>query len=171
MGMIDDTFFSEHSAQKGSVIHKAIEYELRGTLAIATLHPDLVPYLESFRLWRGSVRLEVLALEMELKDESIGLIGHLDIFCKLNGFPSIIDIKSGVPMEWHRLQLSLYKHLLHANQKIVMYRHSLHVHRTGSRATLITHSDRNDDAYAMHLIGAYNARKIYGPKEIECQLK
>lgn len=159
--MIDDRFFSEFTANRGSVLHRCYDLILRGKLDRKSVHPDLFPWLDSFEEWVTTTKVEVIGTEREWKDENLGLIGHCDLHAKIDGLPSIVDHKGGVPFPWHRIQVALYRHLATVNGHVILRKHSLHVHSTGKRATLITHMDPNDDAYAMHIIGAYNARKIY----------
>ena len=158
----DETYFNEFVANRGTVLHHAYRLALLGKLDRSSLHPDLTPYMDSFDAWRESTAIEVMGTELELKDDSLKLIGHLDFYGKIDGLLSVVDYKNGAPFKSHRIQLALYRHLAMVNGKVVLRKHSLHVHKTGKRATLLTHSDPADDAYAMHLVGAYNARGIYG---------
>jgi len=77
---------NEDAMTKGSYVHQMIELEAKGILDEETLHPDLKPYLEAYRLFRKQHELH-----------------------------GIYDIKSGSPHPCVELQLAGYSLLVNEN--------------------------------------------------------
>jgi hypothetical protein len=113
------------AADKGSKVHKAIEWLLAGEtvkMGDKFINPSteqeeelsLQEYecLMSFANWFKERKPEVLAKELTVFDEE-GFAGTVDLVCKLDGKLIIVDFKTGQNI-WpsYELQLSAYKHAL-----------------------------------------------------------
>ena len=115
---------------KGTVVHDAIEHYLNtGEDVVLELckqykvdPKNAVPYFEAFLqlMIDYKDRLEILHVEKkgiylhEMKDETVIIVGTIDIIAKLDGETIVLDWKTSSAMtlpEW-RMQLSIYKKLI-----------------------------------------------------------
>lgn len=83
-----DTFYRD----RGTAVHLAVKFFLKGTLDESTLDPICVPYLEGFKAWLYSFpeTTDLLkASEIPLYSQRLGFCGTLDLV--FNGF--IFDMK------------------------------------------------------------------------------
>lgn len=109
-GLIDTKWFNEGAAKRGTAVHVACELDDEGVLDPASVHPSVAPYLESWRLWRAESGAEVVESEIEVKHETLGIVGHPDRVMRFpdSGRLFILDIKTGGHLPWHPIQAALY---------------------------------------------------------------
>jgi len=93
---------------KGTAIHKATELFDKGTLDESTVDPRIIGYLES---WQKLSAREFTGIEVQLADAIYGYAGTIDRL-------PLLDIKSGAPEKWHKIQLGAYYGLCKANDMI-----------------------------------------------------
>jgi hypothetical protein len=116
------------AGDKGSRVHLAIERILRGEefridtkvedrsrsteqeLATSELTYEELLCVLSFIDWRKTVKLEVIATEITVFSEIHGYAGTVDLICRIDGVPYVIDFKTSKQV-WkeHELQISAYR--------------------------------------------------------------
>lgn len=107
-GFIDTTWFDKWSRMRGLYVHKAIELYNKGELLEEDLDERLAPYLDAWRRFKENSEIKIIASEQIVSNVLWQYAGTLDIFCKINGYESIIDLKSGVVDAATALQLAGY---------------------------------------------------------------
>lgn len=68
----------QKASGRGTRVHAAIAAHLTGTFLVTPLPAEEVPLFDSLRLWCDEMVLEVIAVEPELVNESLGFCGHPD---------------------------------------------------------------------------------------------
>lgn len=119
VGLVDDSFFTEKSARRGTAAHLATAYDDRGELDESSVDPEIAGYLMAWRRFRGEFPCEILAIEEHLEFPPLQLEGTLDRRIRTGGIHRILDIKSGQPSPADRYQVALYSLLwwsLHPDQ-------------------------------------------------------
>src|SRR5690606_18835965 len=84
----------------GQHVHAACHYDDEGDLDEATVHPDVRPYLEGWRLFRREMGFVPLLLETRVYHPIYRYAGTLDRFGLLehqSGVYVLVDIKTGDP--------------------------------------------------------------------------
>ena len=117
-GIIDTQWFTEWAAERGSRVHKAIEFDLLGELDEESVDEHVRPYLGAFRKFRAENDLKIRRVECHVYSPH-GFTGTLDLFADLNGTPTILDWKTGKADRYVGLQLSGYSVGLHATHSEV----------------------------------------------------
>ena len=133
-------YFTEYSRDRGSYVHKAIEYHLAGELDESTLDPVIVPYFEA---WQKFV-LESNYVSDECEHRTASTVyryaGTIDHIGHLGGHFCIIDVKTGTPTPATGIQLAGYENLLKVKGA---KRFALHLKDDGNYK-LIEYKDSND---------------------------
>lgn len=121
-GLIDTTYYTAGSAEKGTFIHKATELHDRPDMELVEddLDPVIVPFLNAYKKFTYQCKPKWRGIEMQLADPQLGIAGTVDrvgtmtppggIYSKPERV--VLDIKSGSPQDWHALQLACYQHLV-----------------------------------------------------------
>ncbi len=114
------------AGEKGSKVHQAIESLLDGkTVRMESkfinketgeeeeLNVEEYEAIMSFVNWFNEVKPEIVAKEVFVYNKKEGYAGMLDLLCRINGRPHIIDFKISQNI-WpsHKLQVSAYKHAI-----------------------------------------------------------
>lgn len=100
--------------ERGSSLHRAIEYDLKGTLDEATIHPAVTAPFEAWRRFRlAAGPLTVLQFEREMFDPTWRFRGHPDLVCILGGQVMLLDYKCTESPDLFAAQYQLggYRHL------------------------------------------------------------
>src|SRR5215475_10749909 len=118
-GLIPDWCKQEFAAQKGTAIHEGSRLLLQHRLDWDSVDLRILPYLKSLDLFIRTTGL--MATTIEHPDyHHLGYCGTWDmtgvflmsvnhaIWCDLDD-DWLIDVKSGAPAKWHRLQSSGYQ--------------------------------------------------------------
>jgi len=142
-GLSDLSFVTEHGLARGRAVHATIALDLRGELA--TWHPDVTPYLESFRAWGADLVVDQLEFEVH----GNGYVGHPDFIGKVNGRRMLLDWKCGRPEPWHSIQTALY---LTALEEPTAARGAVYLKGDGSPASLVVHDDYTDFGVARSVV-------------------
>lgn len=109
----DPRWFTPGSAERGTAVHLATQYDDEGTLDETTLDPVIVPYVEAWRKFKAEMGFKALNIERRLA--RIGypsFAGTIDRVCRINGGNWILDIKSGAETKTDPLQLAGYSILI-----------------------------------------------------------
>lgn len=120
---------------RGDAVHEAIEhYLIYGEYP--SVPEDAVPYLKAFRSWYRWSALEVWAVEYRTFSDRNKVAGTIDIVGKLDGTPSIIDIKTTRMLNKVATgyQTAAYRMMWneHETDRYVQDRYALHLRRDGT---------------------------------------
>lgn len=108
-------------ANIGTLAHEIIEYELtERTIDLSDYTPNEITAAKNsvskFHKWKEAHKLEVLKCELSLVSEAHKFGGTADIYCKLDGVLTLIDLKTGKAVyPEHFCQVSAYEQLLIEN--------------------------------------------------------
>ena len=115
---IDSTKFRDKMADVGTCTHYMVQCDLDGTT------PDLDDYspnqlklaetaFSKYLDWKVNQDLEVIKLEVPLVSEQYHYGGTLDVYCRLNGVLTLLDLKTSKAIyDDYGFQLAAYKQLL-----------------------------------------------------------
>lgn len=108
-GLINDQWFNEAAAWRGSVVHKCCELHCKGTLDPASVDPAAQGYLDAWIKFKRNLGFIPTQIEQMSWSPSKDFCGTPDRFGYLgNGLPVVIDLKTGAAQKWHALQLAAY---------------------------------------------------------------
>ena len=96
-------------ADRGTAVHTATALDDLGDLVEESVHESIRGYLES---WRGLLRdasIELLSVEERVCHPALGYAGTLDRRALVNKRHAVIDIKAGVKLASHGVQVHGYK--------------------------------------------------------------
>lgn len=88
-----DPAVMERAAELGTAVHKLIELDIAGTLDEDGLHPQLVPYLGSWRRFLATSGFRPIHSEQKVWSARYGYAGTLDLLGELHDFIALIDAK------------------------------------------------------------------------------
>lgn len=110
-GLIDSTWFTPESRERGTFIHKAVALDTRGDLYECDLTAEEMGYVEAARNWRKDFQIEPFAIEQRVYNETFHYAGCYDLFGHdPKKYPPILaDYKTGAIEPWVRLQLAGYR--------------------------------------------------------------
>lgn len=134
-GLMGDTsFFTDESRDRGTYVHQACEWLDRGDLDTDALDPALRPYVAAYEWFRHDYEPEWAVIEGQRADMALHYAGTVDRVGVLKGrkYQVVLDIKSGVPAPWHRIQLSAYRRLFAPVYGPLLERASLYLSSNGS---------------------------------------
>ena len=114
--------YVDAKADIGTCAHYMIECHLKGEKPdLSEFSPKVVDQAENgyikFLQWQDGKQFELLGSEMQLVSEEYGYGGTIDIYAKVNGVPTLIDIKTSGSGIWPEMkhQVSAYRQLLIEN--------------------------------------------------------
>ncbi len=112
-GFYDPRVFAEGAANRGTLIHLITQQVDEGTKGLKDfgLNP-LYPYTVAWDKFKTDTGAEILDCEIIVGGTIQGCAGTVDRVVRIRGQEYVLDIKSGVPMAWHAIQLAGYKYLL-----------------------------------------------------------
>lgn len=120
-GLVDSSHFSEYAATRGTYLHLATHYYDAGELDESSLDPVILPFLNGYKKFLQETGFVVEESEKRIFSTELGVTGQLD---KLGKFPdgrkAIIDLKTGVFIPAHEVQLAAY-HLLLGDRKFLKF--------------------------------------------------
>jgi hypothetical protein len=113
IGLYGDTsYFDDYCRERGSFIHRIIQYHLAGELDEATIDPALQGYFDAWQRFEKEVDFVSDECERVMASDIHRFAGTLDHVGHLNGHYCVIDTKTGVMTPQTALQLSGYEILL-----------------------------------------------------------
>jgi hypothetical protein len=111
-GLIDTTWFTDYGRDRGTMVHRVIQYHLAGELDETSIDPVLWPYFVAFRKFEAESGLDVEASELQLANSTYRFAGTLDLKGLLHHRQVIIDIKTGANNPATGIQLAGYEFLV-----------------------------------------------------------
>lgn len=121
----------EHASERGTRVHRLCAAYLMGVWAPKPT-ADIKGYYDSFKRWADEYVESTLAVETELRDDVLGIIGHPDWIGRLRGHQglSLADWKTPAGSnKLHAVQVAAYMHMAK-----VQWGFPLRLRKDGSRA-------------------------------------
>lgn len=120
---------------------------------------------ESYRIWKGSTRLELVASEIPLVSEKHGYGGCIDAIVMLDGRPGLLDFKSAKALYKKTVaQVAAYERLWEENHPdlLLSHRHVLRWDETGSFAHHALSDDWESAGWTIfhHCLEIHRAKKL-----------
>jgi len=125
-GHIDDRWFSQEAADRGSAVHelcdryaRGMRYDRDGTNLLVSY-----PYLSSFSKWLRDTGAYVVRTETGIDAVLAGrrFAGRYDILADIDGKMTVVDIKtSSGAARWHQIQVAAYAYACKATHAAVLY--------------------------------------------------
>ncbi len=94
--------------ERGRHVHSACRFFDEKDIDEASIDPDIEGYLMAWKKFRAEKKVKVRAIEKKIGMKDIGYAGRLDRFCDVDGFPTVIEIKTGEVQKAAGLQLVAY---------------------------------------------------------------
>lgn len=108
-GVIDTRWFTEWAAERGSRVHKIIQYHLEGDIDEDSIDMNDRPYYDALLKFEREVPHLVHEIELKVADETRGFAGTIDMVGSFEKFGvTIVDWKTGPPTRAVAVQLSGY---------------------------------------------------------------
>jgi hypothetical protein len=95
MGLIDPSWFTDYSRERGTFVHRIIQWHLSGELDEETVDESLIGYLNAWKQFELDAGFVPTAIEVPLASELYRYAGTPDYIGRLNGCEAVIDAKSG----------------------------------------------------------------------------
>jgi hypothetical protein len=89
-------YFTPESRDRGKRVHRMVQLDIEGRLDIAALDDELMSYYEGWQNFRLGADFKPELVEQIVMDSAQYYAGRLDLYGKLDGYPALIDIKTGV---------------------------------------------------------------------------
>jgi hypothetical protein len=107
-GLIKARFYTEEARNRGSMVHTLTEeFDLTGRWSKEALqYPG---WVDAYREFTGLHKPSWTHIEVGVYHPGVPYAGTCDRIGSLFGKPTVLDIKSGSPAEWHWLQLAAYR--------------------------------------------------------------
>lgn len=109
-GMIQKAWYTEEARDRGSAVHKACHYYDDGVLDMDSIDSEYWPYIEAYQLFLSENKVVWHLIEHYVFDPDLWFAGILDREGIVNKKPYIVDLKTGKPEDWAKLQTMAYKH-------------------------------------------------------------
>lgn len=84
----------EHAAQRGTAVHLATEFYDDGDLDDESIDPEILPYVEAWRLFRRESGFKVLRSEVRVYSRRHQYAGTVDTIGLLNGRLAMVEKKT-----------------------------------------------------------------------------
>lgn len=133
-------------------------------------HAEVLPYIEGVRNALSENDISVSKVELEVENDILKYMGHLDWEGTVRGQPAIIDLKCGAQAEWHRIQTAYYGLALNrvdykmTRKTTLRQRWALYLGPIwGTKSyKLVPHDQPHDYEAAKILVAAWWERQRYG---------
>lgn len=111
-GIVDDRWYTEECARRGTAVHVGCELMDRGVLDWSTVDQRIEPYMRAWEQFTEDMRPDWLGIEGRVFSEVHRVAGRYDRWGMVYGEPVVVDIKTGTAQRWARLQLAAYSMML-----------------------------------------------------------
>jgi hypothetical protein len=171
LGLVDKRHYTEASRARGRAVHAGLHFAIKGTLDWNTLHPELHGYVRSGLLWVERRKPTILRLETPLYHPALLFAGTMDAEWELDGWPWVVDWKSGKAPRLTKYQTAGYAMLAaRPGQKRPHKRAAFELFEDGSIANLVPYDDHTDGAGWLNLLGASRIRQQLRAPQLEVNI-
>jgi hypothetical protein len=112
-GLIDKTYSTLNAMGRGQAIHKACELLDKDDLDESSVHETIKPYLVGYEKFKANYKpkWELIEEIIYYRDGEYEWVGRLDRAGTLfeDDWFTLIEIKTGVPEDWHAIQTAAYR--------------------------------------------------------------
>lgn len=99
VGIIDDRWFQEYAALRGTIIHEETALFDQNKLVMKNVDEKIVGYVKAWIRFRMDNReLEIVETEMKVSSARLCVAGRLDVLARKNGKLGIIDKKAATTL-------------------------------------------------------------------------
>lgn len=133
--LIDKTYFTDLARERGSLVHLACEYYDLGDLDFESLDPAISGYVQGFVEYRRHYPVREEWIEIPRLD-GLGQYAGTPDRVIIRPPKELIDLKTGEPAVWHRMQTAAYVNMF--PEPMSFRRYSLYLKADG-RFKLIEH--------------------------------
>lgn len=116
MGLTDYSMIPQEvlsaAAARGTAVHRLTQFYDEYDLDESTVTPELQPYFDAYKRFREESGFKVLYNEARGYDPALRVAGTLDRTGILGGLLCVLDIKSGILLPGHALQVTAYAQFL-----------------------------------------------------------
>lgn len=144
-------YFTEWTRERGSFVHRIIQWHLSGELDEATIDPALRPYFDAWRRFEQEAGYVSDACEKVMASDFYKFAGTVDHIGHLNGYYCIIDVKTGVLTPATAIQMGGYEILMKSPG---IRRFGLRLMDTG-KYSLKEYKDRQDSKIFLAALSVY----------------
>lgn len=98
LGLVDRRWFTNYSRDRGTAVHLALEYLVRGVLDWRTVDPRIEGYVRAGEAFLAEACVEIggdCLTEHLVYHPGLRYAGKLDLFAVVYGEPAVVDYKSG----------------------------------------------------------------------------
>lgn len=138
-GFIDTHWFTDYGRDRGTYVHKIIQYHCAGELDESSIDPALWPYFKAWLQFEIDTTFVSVECEIPCASEAHRFAGTPDHVGFMNGVECVIDVKSGADLPAAEIQTAGYAILKNKPLK----RYSLRLMNNG-RYSLREHVERSD---------------------------
>lgn len=110
-GLINDRWFTEESRERGSAVHELSERYANGEREDKLGRSlESLEYVNAFVRWMKDYRVFSLKTECTVSNIINGhrYAGRFDILAMIGNRRVLVDLKTGGPAPWHKIQLAAY---------------------------------------------------------------
>lgn len=155
-GLVDDRWYTDYSAERGSAAHKACHFFDENDLDESSVDPAILPYLEAWKKFRAESGFSPEIIEEPLYSEAFQFAGTPDRAGILNGDIVIPEIKTGLISVVTGIQLAAQQILLEEVKGIrVKKRFAVQLTSRGTYK-LTQFPDPHDRAIFLHCLSVHN---------------
>ncbi len=112
MDFIDAQWFTEYACQRGTLVHRIIQYHLNGELDKDSVDPELYGYLEAWKKFEAETKYEAHIIELPMASEQHRFAGTPDSVGNIGKDRALVDIKTGAITPATQVQMAAYILLL-----------------------------------------------------------
>lgn len=107
------------ASEFGTAVHRATELADNKILDVAKLSLPLVPYLEAWQKFKSDFKVKIVDVELRVYSKIWGYCGSIDRVAEIDGYLTVIDIKSSTTMAISTsLQLAGYQLAYNEGRKV-----------------------------------------------------
>lgn len=163
-GFGKNAFYTEMGRDKGTIVHECCYLLAQGRLDWDSVDPRILPKVRGYEKFLNETGFKPDRLEEKIFDLDLGIAGAYDQVGTFMGRLSLIDIKNGGYLDFHKLQTALYTVMLRRSGVMILDRYGLYLKDNGYR--LIKFPDRIDETNALILVKAAQIQKKYGGENV-----
>lgn len=151
-------------ADRGTAVHTATALDDLGDLVEESVHESIRGYLES---WRGLLRdtsIELLSVEERVCHPALGYAGTLDRRALVSKRHAVIDLKAGVKLTSHGVQVNGYRRAWNhwtPKPEHIQTCYTAYLNKDGKPAKLESWTDTLHDQEFIALLTHYQWEKRY----------
>jgi hypothetical protein len=147
-------YFTEFSRDRGTYVHKIVQYHLEGCLDVDSIDAALMGYYEAWLKFECESTFKPTIIETSMVSDRIGFAGTPDLIGTFSNHESIIDIKSGIVGPVVGLQTAAYEILYSKRAK----RFSLQLKSNGNYS-LMEYTNRQDSGIFAAALAGWHWKK------------